>query len=161
MTTTPMSEQDLLDQIQKLAGNPSIKTPSHSFVGAINRHKDSSNRPEQSTSLKTQPLTHVALRGRGGPPSRRPYQRTHTRLSSLTSASRGTHPYSRGRSSTPISRHRTLIVNPRPDDSSDSTTTSTSTPAQWVQKRDRHMQLINASVYEERAQARANEILET
>lgn len=90
--------------------------------------------------------------------SRRPYQRIIL-FTQLNSASRG-HPYSRGRGSGPVSRHRTLIVNQlRPTD--DSTQIPTTTNSQWIQKRDRHMQLINASVYEERAQARQNEINET
>jgi hypothetical protein len=131
--------------------------------GAINRHKDLSSRPEPSKSIQiTSRLTHPApaYRGRGRPASRRPYQRT-THLYSLTPASRG-HPYSRGRASAPVSRHRTLIVNPRPsEDSAPDTSATATTTSQWVQKRDRHMQLINASVYEERAQARQNEILET
>ena len=131
--------------------------------GAINRHKDLSNRPEtgessHSVTKVTPPVP--AYRARGGPASRRPYQRIpHT--SSLTTASRG-HPYSRGRAAAPISRHRTLIVNPQRssvDSAQDTSSPSTTTTAQWVQKRDRHMQLINASVYEE--QARQNEILET
>jgi hypothetical protein len=154
-----MSEQELLDQIQKLAGT--ILTFSSNRIGAINRHKDISSRPEPSKFPRG--LTQVtdsapSYRGRGA--ARRPYQRTFP-LGPLKIASRG-HPYSRGRASAPVSRHRTLIVNQHPptEDSTQDTATLT-TPSQWIQKRDRHMQLINASVFEERAQARQNEILET
>jgi len=136
---TMPSEQELLDQIQLVAG-------------AINRHKNGPNStPPGITGIRTVNSS-APTRGRGSS-SRRPYQRNfYSHL--LTTASRG-HPYSRGRG---VSRHRTLIVNQQPSGDSDSTD---STPPQWIQKRDRHMQLINASVYEQRAQARQTEIEET
>lgn len=109
---------------------------------------------QRVTSLAT------STRGRGGPLSRRPYRR-NSRFDLLKTASHG-HPYSRGRGTVPVSRHRTLIVNqPKPTDDSSSESTTTTTSSQWVTKRDRHMQLINASVYEERAQARQHDIQET
>ena len=156
-----MSEQDLLDQIQQLAGKPSIYYPSND-IGAINRHKD--GRPDSGTLPHSLDMTHhpvSSYRGRGHP-SRRPYQRTSHPSPLKHTASRG-HPYSRGRASAPVSRHRTLVVS-QPQPESTSTTmqeAGSSSSPQWVAKRDRHMQLINASVYEERAQARQNEILET
>lgn len=107
-------------------------------------------------------MTHPVptYRGRGAL-SRRPYQRTSHPSPLSSTASRG-HPYSRGRASAPVSRHRTLIVNqPQPESTTIAQDASASPSPQWVAKRDRHMQLINASVYEERAQARQNEILET
>ena len=128
--------------------------------GAINRHKEqtSSNNTNSDPSISTLPP--ATYRGRGAP-SRRPYIRTIP-SPFLSLASRG-HPYARGRSSAPVSRHRTLIVNPRPEDSPtpETSTTTSTTNGQWIQKRDRHMQLINAAVYEERTQARQNEILES
>jgi hypothetical protein len=82
-------------------------------------------------------------------------------LGPLKIASRG-HPYSRGRASASVSRHRTLIVNQLPPaEGSTQDTAAPATSSQWVQKRDRHMQLINASVFEERAQARQKDIRET
>lgn len=106
-------------------------------------------------------MTHSVPSSRGrGVPSRRPYQRTSHTSPLNPTASRG-HPYSRGRASAPVSRHRTLIVNQPQAESSTAQDTASSSLPKWVAKRDRHMQLINASVYEERAQARQNEILET
>ena len=106
-------------------------------------------------------MTHPVplYRGRGAP-SRRPYQRNSHPSPFKFTASRG-HPYSRGRALAPVSRHRTLIVNQPQPESTSATQDTGSSSSQWVAKRDRHMQLINASIYEERAQARQNEILET
>jgi hypothetical protein len=154
-----MSEQDLLDQIEKLAGT--INTLLSNPIGAINRHKDTSSRPEPGTFPRE--LTQItesvpSYRGRGA--ARRPYRRMFP-LGRLKIASRG-HPYSRGRASAPVSRHRTLIVNQHPPaEGSTQDTATPTTSSQWIQKRDRHMQLINASVFEERAQARQIEIRET
>ncbi|SPN97070.1 related to YTH1 Protein of the 3` processing complex [Cephalotrichum gorgonifer] len=60
-------------------------------------------------------------------------------------------------------RHRTLVLNgtgtPTPENEED---VSTSTPpSTWVSKTDRHLQLINSSVYEKESQSRAKAIAES
>jgi hypothetical protein len=157
-----MSEQDLLDQIQKLAGTHHSCKISLIYLGAINRYKD--NRADSGTWFSTpnQRMTTLAAstRGRGASLSRRPYRR-NSHFDPLKTASY-THPYSRGRGTVPVSRHRTLIVNqPKSTDDSSSESAANTTNSQWVTKRDRHLQLINASVYEERTQARQHDIQET
>jgi len=123
-------------------------------TGAINRYRD--GRPD---SPSTTPQDPNSYRGRGA--GRRPYQRTPL-FSPLKIASRGSHPYSRTRASAPVSRHRTLIVSQQDSTPPDSTPSGSTPPqGQWVTKRDRHMQLINASVYSERAQARQEQISST
>ncbi|RAO67332.1 uncharacterized protein BHQ10_003344 [Talaromyces amestolkiae] len=63
-------------------------------------------------------------------------------------------------------RNRTLILNNNTADASktDSTDNATPPPAStngWIAKRDRHMQLINTSIYDKEVQARTKAIAET
>ncbi|EED13390.1 CCCH zinc finger protein [Talaromyces stipitatus ATCC 10500] len=95
-----------------------------------------------------------------GPPSN--YHSRHPRA--------GWAPY-RGRGATrrPVThRNRTLILNNTTDASKTPTseTVDNATPPSgsangWVAKRDRHMQLINSSIYDKEAQARTKAIAET
>ncbi|KAM3430766.1 hypothetical protein MY4824_007500 [Beauveria thailandica] len=63
----------------------------------------------------------------------------------------------------PVHRHRTLNLNAHASssESSLSTPVSASDNAQWVSKTDRHKQLINANIYQQQAQSRAQAIEET
>jgi len=69
----------------------------------------------------------------------------------------------------PVHRHRTLILNgtsqpKKPGDAADSTTTAASpelSQSSWISKTDRHLQLINSSVYEKETQARTRAMEET
>ncbi|KAK0613037.1 zinc finger domain-containing protein [Bombardia bombarda] len=63
----------------------------------------------------------------------------------------------------PVHRHRTLILNGTSQSNSDPGTPSgtPTTPSSWVTKNDRHLQLINSSVYEKEAQARTRAIEQT
>ncbi|KAM3507708.1 hypothetical protein MY11210_007046 [Beauveria gryllotalpidicola] len=63
----------------------------------------------------------------------------------------------------PVHRHRTLNLNTHASssESSPSTPLSTSDNALWVSKTDRHKQLINANIYQQQAQSRAQAIEET
>ncbi|OAA73228.1 CCCH zinc finger protein [Cordyceps fumosorosea ARSEF 2679] len=62
-----------------------------------------------------------------------------------------------------VHRHRTLNLNAQPSssDSSPSTPISSTDNAQWVSKTDRHKQLINANIYQQQAESRAQAIEET
>lgn len=62
-----------------------------------------------------------------------------------------------------VHRHRTLNLNPQTGsaESSPSTPSGSSENTQWVSKTDRHKQLINANVYQQQAQSRAQAIEET
>lgn len=62
-------------------------------------------------------------------------------------------------------RHRSLVLNgngaqPQAGQAADDSSASDSQPT-WVAKADRHLQLINSSVYEKEAQARSKAIAET
>ncbi|GAB7352659.1 hypothetical protein MBLNU459_g3024t2 [Dothideomycetes sp. NU459] len=64
----------------------------------------------------------------------------------------------------PAHRNRTLVVNngaSTPDKTNQTPTAQTSTDAGWISKRDRHMQLINTSVYDQKTQQRRKEMEET
>ncbi|KAM3501396.1 hypothetical protein MY10362_005587 [Beauveria mimosiformis] len=63
----------------------------------------------------------------------------------------------------PVHRHRTLNLNAHASssESSPSTPVNASDNAQWVSKTDRHKQLINANIYQQQAQSRAQAIEET
>lgn len=82
---------------------------------------------------------------------------------------RGHHPYSpRGGyrvGKPPVHRHRTLVLNgtsgqstPASDTASGSDNGQTSS---WVSKNDRHLQLINSSIYQEQSEARTKAIEQT
>jgi hypothetical protein len=119
--------------------------------GAINRHKDAQHQQPQNDYAQGPPSSY---RGRGGS---RPYQRPLLPLPIISQlGSRASYPYN-------VSRHRTLIVNqpPHQDPSSPTDPQPPGTTGQWIQKRDRHMQLINAAVYADRTQARQTEITQT
>ncbi|THX41585.1 hypothetical protein D6D10_02617 [Aureobasidium pullulans] len=63
----------------------------------------------------------------------------------------------------PVHRNRTLVVNssvgaPASQQSSPATPAVTPSSSQWVSKRDRHMQLINTAVYDQKTQQRQLEI---
>ncbi|EGX92068.1 CCCH zinc finger protein [Cordyceps militaris CM01] len=62
-----------------------------------------------------------------------------------------------------VHRHRTLTLNAQPSssESTPSTPVSSTDNAQWVSKTDRHKQLINASIYQQQAQSRAQAMEET
>lgn len=62
-----------------------------------------------------------------------------------------------------VHRHRTLNLNAQPSssESSPSTPVGATDSALWVSKTDRHKQLINASIYQQQAQSRAQAIEET
>jgi hypothetical protein len=138
-------EQELLAKIGQLAGkcdyptcqiySPIVDTP-----GQINQHKN---------QQQSQPTS---------------YNSRHPRA--------GWAPYrARGSARRPVShRNRTLILNNTTTASSsdasktpDATETATPPPASngWIAKRDRHMQLINSSIYDKETQARTKAIAET
>lgn len=62
-----------------------------------------------------------------------------------------------------VHRHRTLNLNPQPSssESSPSTPTNSTDNSQWVSRTDRHKQLINANIYQQQAESRAQAIEQT
>lgn len=159
-------ERELLDRISALAGKPSYtsqKTKEESppgstnWAGQINRHKNQQAgfQPSQSSrSLRrtstaaflpdfwySSILTEQNARYRGSSYRGRGYRIAHP----------------------PVHRHRTLNLNAHASssESSPSTPVSASDNAQWVSKTDRHKQLINANIYQQQAQSRAQAIEET
>ncbi|KAI2924461.1 hypothetical protein CBS147343_9145 [Aspergillus niger] len=136
-------DQDLMAKISQLAGQ-------------INRHKTQQSQPESPYSSEIAPghhvSRHVPYRGRGWAPYR------------------GRH-YARGRHVAPH-RHRTLILNNATSGTPGSATPAgtgtdtdgearSATPNEWVVKRDRHMQLINTSIYDKETQARTKAMEES
>lgn len=79
----------------------------------------------------------------------------------------GGHRGSRGsRGHAPTFRNKTLVLNgqngqPRSESPANANTNSTTPSGSWVSRNDRHLQLINSSVFEKDAQARASAIEET
>ncbi|KAI2826087.1 MIF4G domain family protein [Aspergillus niger] len=136
-------DQDLMAKISQLAGQ-------------INRHKTQQSQPESPYISEIAPghhvSRHVPYRGRGWAPYR------------------GRH-YARGRHVAPH-RHRTLILNNATSGTPGSATPAgtgtdtdgearSATPNEWVVKRDRHMQLINTSIYDKETQARTKAMEES
>ncbi|KAF3067466.1 hypothetical protein GL218_08655 [Daldinia childiae] len=111
------------------------------LAGQINRHK------AQRDGVNSDP----------NPPSRASHYRT-------APYPRGGYRGGRGRP-LPTYRNKTLVLNgqSRPAADSSDATNETSDPASpsWVTKTDRHMQLINTSVYEKESQQRASAIEQT
>ncbi|PWY71099.1 CCCH zinc finger protein [Aspergillus sclerotioniger CBS 115572] len=137
-------DQDLMAKISQLAGQ-------------INRHKTQRSQSESPYSSEIPSGQHVSRhvphRGRGWAPYRG-------------------RPYARGRHVAPH-RHRTLILNNTTTSGTPGSTTPagtmtdtdgearSATPNEWVVKHDRHMQLINTSIYDKEAQARTKAIEES
>ncbi|KAL1841207.1 hypothetical protein VTJ49DRAFT_7328 [Mycothermus thermophilus] len=117
-------DREMMERISRLASQ-------------INRHKN-----EQAGFVPAPP---------SGPPSRPP-PRHHN------SWRRGGYSHRGGRGRTPLFRNRTLILNggtpQTPPGDADSGTASDASTSSWVTKHDRHLQLINSSVYQKDAQAR-------
>src|SRR5512140_1632383 len=131
-------DQEILARISDLAGR-------------INRHKN------QQAGLVPRTSTGTTLDGRSlvdgfqdtGPHWRR---------------KRGGYPYYRGGSSgTAPHRHRTLVLNGKQpaNNEPDSDAPSDASTSSWITKNDRHLQLINSSIYEKDAKARTAAIEQT
>lgn len=137
-------EQELLAKIGQLAGKSHScrKSMWESYIlmraGQINQHKNQHQHPAPSTS----------------------YHARHPRAGWAPYRGRG----ARGRPA--AHRNRTLILNNNTADASKTDTTDNATPPPastngWIAKRDRHMQLINTSIYDKEVQARTKAIAET
>ncbi|KAK0716992.1 hypothetical protein B0T26DRAFT_740578 [Lasiosphaeria miniovina] len=95
-------------------------------------------------------------------------QRNHS-FGASGSWHRGGHPYRSHYSPRvqPVHRHRSLVLNntsqssnANPGDAESATASDASSPS-WVTKTDRHLQLINTSIYEKETQARTRAIEQT
>ena len=179
-----MSEEDqeLLEKISKISGKDlCYNIPANAYAdkhpGHINLHKT------QATSARPDPNS--------GFTQTRPWNKYTQALSNTSSAapwrSSRMAPYSRsrGRAGRIVAnphRNRTLVLNNKsgasfpdakehsPDStpsnakafhSEDEESTSLQSTNRWVTKRDRHMQLINSSVYDKETQARNKAMEET
>lgn len=136
-------EQELLAKIGQLAGmfHSEFKNrwkPYLMRAGQINQHKNQHQHPAPSAN----------------------YHARHPRPGWAPYRGRG----ARGRPA--AHRNRTLILNNNTADASKAEATDNATPPPastngWVAKRDRHMQLINTSIYDKEVQARTKAIAET
>lgn len=142
-------DQELLARIGELAGR-------------INRHKNqqagiASAPARPSSHRRTSPAASDIGRDRVNSAQDPGYANNYRR---------GGFPYGGPSASrAPIHRHRTLVLNgattqSRSGDTDSGGASDTSNPS-WVTKTDRHLQLINTSVYEKETQARTRAIEET
>jgi len=171
-------DQDILAKINLLRGTPlshhhtmkGLKLMS-GLIGQINQHK---GQPVDDTTpfhptTRTQTHANAQLYNYSSPgsdsylPANRGYGRGA--YAGRASSTRGR---LRGRGGAPIHRNRTLILNGNaPVDATSATPISSgsSTPpvnAQgWISKTDRHLQLINPSIFEKDSQRRAKAMEET
>lgn len=136
------------------------------LAGQINRHKN------QQAGLAHTPQSNYPYHGSNYRTLAEPY---HARRSAIdgpegtgysSSWRRGGYP-SRGhpRAHMSVHRHRSLVLNGasqqnRPADAESGANSDASTSS-WVTKNDRHLQLINSSVYEKEVQARTRAIEQT
>jgi hypothetical protein len=132
------------------------------LAGRINRHKN-----QQSGLGSPQASQHVANHRRFNAQSRVIHPPVDSLLDTGYSSGwrRGAHPY-RGHHSArvPVYRNRTLVLNGNSQNKpaeTDSGGTSDASTSSWVTKTDRHLQLINSSVYEKESQARTRAIEQT
>jgi hypothetical protein len=159
-------DQEMMARISQLAGKSRHDQQSTACVeaklttdnqGQINRHKNQQAGFTETypypTSSQSYPITAEEGKAKEG----------YTHLIADARGSRRARPYSaRNYRGAGASRHRQLVVNhasntaPASDaDSEKSTLTS------WITRSDRHLQLINSSVYEKEAQARTQAIEHT
>lgn len=141
-----------------MADNRELEAKIAALAGRINLHKQQEQIPHHGQIFSSPGYG----RGRGGP-SWAPHHGTP-------------YGYPRGRagkSVPPAHRHRTLVINSVPPPAQETKVTCKetisapevidtpgSTPT-WVSKRDRHMQLINTSVYDQLSQQRARSMAAT
>jgi hypothetical protein len=168
-------DQEMMARISQLAGMyhvspmyyfPSVLTDV-SASGQINRRKNqqAGQAPtpsyNQSPYLRTYPSHHVSHRITIDiPEETRPPSTTWNRGGGSYRA-RG---YRGGK--TPVHRNRTLVLNGAGQSSKNGETeaggeSTEAANASWVSKSDRHLQLINTSIYEKEAQARTKAIEQT
>ncbi|KAK1758246.1 hypothetical protein QBC47DRAFT_374058 [Echria macrotheca] len=130
-------DQEILARISELAGR-------------INRHKN-----QQAG---------IVSRTSSGTPRGRSWVDGFQDTGSQLRRKRGGYPYYRGSSSGPAPhRHRSLVLNGKQpaNNELDSDTPSDASTSSWVTKNDRHLQLINSSIYEKDAKARTAAIEQT
>ena len=133
------------------------------LAGQINRHKNQRaglNSPSRAHATDQHRTSSCSILASRGPVDG--FQDT----GNVNGRRRGGYPY-RGYSGArmPVHRHRTLVLNGATQQSRtgdvDSGATSDASSSSWVTKNDRHLQLINSSVYEKEAQTRTRAIEQT
>jgi hypothetical protein len=172
----------LLAKISQLAGKFATRPPvcqlqllTKSSLGKINRHKNGQNTDQQSQSIPyAQSNNYGGMEGftqaTDYSTDQKGYQQSSTswRSSRGGFASRG---YPRGGRAPPVHRNRTLVLNgntptpgPSASQSNENETSSAggnNSGSAWVMKQDRHLQLINTSIFEKDSQKRAKAIEQT
>lgn len=137
-------------------------------AGQINQHKN------QQSGFVPSPNSHAPSHHRTSVESRNSNRagidgREDSGYSGSWRNQRGGYPYppTRGHFTRPVHRHRTLVLNgasQQPQGNAgqpSSGATSDSSTSSWVAKNDRHLQIINSSVYQKEAQARTRAIEQT
>jgi hypothetical protein len=175
-------DQDvLLAKISQLAGKFATHSPvcqqeltSHA-PGQINRHKNGQNTDQQSRSHPY--ARNNKYRGMEGLTQSTTYstdQKGYQQPSTSWRPSRGGYPsrgYPRGGQTPQVHRNRTLVLNGNTPAAGAESSASNETDrpsasdsnsgAAWVTKQDRHLQLINTSIFEKDSQKRAKAIEQT
>jgi hypothetical protein len=176
-------DQDvLLAKIGQLAGKFATSSPASRFqeltnpsLGQINRHKNG-----QSTDQQSRPHPYARNNNYGGmeglaqPTIYSTDQKGYQQPSTVWRPSRGGYPsrgYPRGGRAPQVHRNRTLVLNGNTaatgTDASGCTenerpsASDNNAGAAWVTKQDRHLQLINTSIFEKDSQKRAKAIEQT
>jgi hypothetical protein len=171
----------LLAKIGQLAGKFATRPPvcqlqplTNLYSGQINRHKNAQNADQQSqANLYTRSNNYGGMEGFTqttdySTDQKGPQQSTAWRPARGGYSSRG---YSRAGRTLPVHRNRTLVLNGKtptqgPDtsvsnDKENPSASANNTDTAWVTKQDRHLQLINTSIFEKDSQKRAKAIEQT
>ncbi|KAK3395647.1 hypothetical protein B0T20DRAFT_419446 [Sordaria brevicollis] len=153
--TTSREEQELMEKIARVAGQ--INQHKNQQAGLVPSSQTTYAPSHHRTSVESQNSSRASIDGH-----------QDSGYSGSWRHQRGGYPYpTRGHHPKPVHRHRTLVLNgasasqqgkagqPSSGATSDSSTSS------WVSKNDRHLQIINSSVYQKEAEARTRAIEQT
>lgn len=158
--------------------NAELQAKIAALAGRINRHKASESETAQPYARAAHPQAYGTLLSTTRPYETETFQDQNQYGYHSWAPQRGT-PYGvyRGRrrgygTASPVHRNRTLVLNSSGQNNGvagDSVSTATSATTHtddmsgsgWVSKRDRHMQLINNAVYEQKTQQRTQAMEET
>lgn len=144
-------------------------------AGQINRHKNEQPSDQQAQSTSASRASTLGSMASLAPFSMRPADAPEdpSHLPQGWRSRRGAYPSRGYRSRAQVHRNRTLVLNSNAstspnsatadasrDDSQNATLNTTARPG-WVTKTDRHLQLINASIFEKDSQSRVKAMEET
>ncbi|KAK3355903.1 hypothetical protein B0H65DRAFT_453527 [Neurospora tetraspora] len=152
MTMSP-EEQELMERIARVAGQ--INQHKNQQAGLV-PPQSSHTPPHHRTSVESRNSNRASIDGL-----------EDSGYSGSWRHQRGGYPYpTRAHYTKPVHRHRTLVLNGASQQQGkagqpSSGATSDSSTSSWVAKNDRHLQLINSSIYHKGAQARTRAIEQT